>query len=87
MALSVFTSHAWYSGADMFSGDFADQQVAAGILWICGDFWALPTVILIARRLIARDGSLMAALDRAAPGQADDEPVESSVSASATLRT
>ncbi|MFY9783507.1 MAG: cytochrome c oxidase assembly protein [Acidimicrobiales bacterium] len=43
---------------------FSQQRLAAGILWICGDFWALPVTILIVQRTIKREGSLFAALDR-----------------------
>jgi len=43
---------------------FHQQQLAAAILWICGDFWAVPCVVLIIRRLIQRDGGFLAALER-----------------------
>jgi hypothetical protein len=43
---------------------FHQQQLAAGILWICGDFWAVPILVMIARQLVRRDGSLFAVLDR-----------------------
>ena len=77
MAMSIFTKSAWYSSMVMnssmpsmpgmamtTSAAFHDQQLAAAILWICGDFWAVPCLVLIIRRLIQRDGSLLAALDR-----------------------
>lgn len=44
---------------------FHQQQLAAGVLWVCGDFWAVPCLILIVRRLTYRNGgSLFTALNR-----------------------
>jgi len=31
---------------------------------VCGDFWCYPAVVIAVRRLIARDGSVSAAVDR-----------------------
>jgi cytochrome c oxidase assembly factor CtaG len=69
MSMSIFTSTAWYRsmgsmpGMEM-PGDFGSQQLAAAILWICGDIWAVPLFVVLIRRLAARDGSLMKAVDR-----------------------
>jgi hypothetical protein len=77
MAMSIFTKASWYSvmrpGPGMAlmpgmarsaSAAFSQQRLAAAILWICGDVWAIPCLVLIVRRVIARDGSLFAALER-----------------------
>jgi cytochrome c oxidase assembly factor CtaG len=77
MAMSIFTKASWYSvmtphpGMTVMPGmatsvaaAFSQQRLAAAILWICGDVWAIPCLVLIVRRVIARDGSLFAALER-----------------------
>ena len=79
LALSIFASNSVYSVYGDVPGvtlpPFADQQIGAAILWVCGDFWAMPTMIITIRKLIADEGGIGTALERfVSSGSRDSAP-------------
>jgi cytochrome c oxidase assembly factor CtaG len=68
ISIGVFSHSAWYQMNILMLGPaaaFSDQQTAAGVLWVCGDFWVIPALVVIARRLMDETGGVGAAFEAA----------------------
>ena len=81
MSLSFFASGAFYDignsmlhMANMASmtpttlNPFADQQIGAAILWVCGDFWCFPALVM-ALRLATKNETNSSAMDEVLRGR------------------
>jgi cytochrome c oxidase assembly factor CtaG len=68
MAMAIFTKAPWYSMNVLMDGSAAalrDQRWAAGIRGVCGDFWAIPALVLVAYRIYGTEGGVSASFERA----------------------
>jgi len=71
--MSILTNVSWYPVYAHLPGvtlsPFADQQIGASILWVCGDLWAFPALVYAIMRFVQEEGGASEALERILRGQ------------------
>jgi cytochrome c oxidase assembly factor CtaG len=63
MWMSIGASAPWYASTVALHGGvlaLRDQHYAAGVLWVCGDLWAIPALVVVALRVVNRRGGASA---------------------------